>query len=783
MFARFCPGFRSTVPTALLAAFVLFCGPQPTKAQSAVSAAQAMAFNNVTWTTLGTNQNDSMPLGNGDLAANVWTEANGDLVLLLAKADAWTETGKLVKPGRVRIHTEPALFTGAGFSQTLHVNEATVMLEQGASSLRVWIDANHNALHIELHAAQPVRVHASLESWRTTHGMEEPSADKNGMNELGGDQMPIQFAADRVLPAKNSVRWFHWNEESIYPTVLHQQHLDALLGKHPDPLLHRCFGGMITGPGLKNESDQALVSAVPVKQARIDVVTASGRCQKPEEWKSLLDKTLAAGANPADLRAARAAHTAWWNQFWERSWIRVSGADDAQKVSQGYALQRYMIAAQSRGELPTKFNGGLFTVGGTVPAQRNSLNSPATAAKESSPDYRAWGNCYWNQNNRLLYWPLIATGDYDLLKPWFNMYLNALPLQLERARLYYNHGGASYPETMFFFGLPSMHDFGWNNSTNEIASRWQRYHIQGSLEVAAEMLDYVDATGDTEFAQHKLLPFADAIVTFYGLHWKHDAQGKILMYPTQSLETYQLDATNPAPDIAGLMAVLPRLLALPAGMATEAQRAAWTATLKALPELPRGTTAANGKTPPNGAGDAQGTPVLLPAEKYGKTSNSENPELYAAFPYHVYGVGKPDLKLAVDTYAARRSPQYTCWGQDGTQAAALGLTSEAKKAVVAEFTNYGDQRFKWFWQPAHDWIPDFDNGGSGMITLEEMLLQTDGQKILLLPTWPSEWTADFRLHAPHSTVVEGRVEHGKLVRLEVSPASRKQDVVVMSQSR
>jgi hypothetical protein len=56
---------------------------------------------NVTWSTPGANENDSMPIGNGDIAANVWTEQNGDLALLVAKSDALTEWGKLVKLGRV----------------------------------------------------------------------------------------------------------------------------------------------------------------------------------------------------------------------------------------------------------------------------------------------------------------------------------------------------------------------------------------------------------------------------------------------------------------------------------------------------------------------------------------------------------------------------------------------------------------------------------------------------------------------------------------------------------
>jgi len=55
-----------------------------------------VSINDVTWKELGHNENDSMPIGNGDLAANVWTEQNGDLMLLVAKADAWTEDRKSV---------------------------------------------------------------------------------------------------------------------------------------------------------------------------------------------------------------------------------------------------------------------------------------------------------------------------------------------------------------------------------------------------------------------------------------------------------------------------------------------------------------------------------------------------------------------------------------------------------------------------------------------------------------------------------------------------------------
>ena len=142
---------------------------------------------------------------------------------------------------------------------------------------------------------------------------------------------------------------------------------------------------------------------------------------------------------------------------WSRSWLRVGGTPEAAKVSQGYIMQRYMIAASSRGALPVKFNGGLFTVGHDIAG--NIESKPAN----HNADFRQWGGSYWNQNNRLLYWPLVQTGDFDLLKPWFELYMNALPLAKDRTRIYFHHGGAAFIETIDFWGLPNINDFGWDN--------------------------------------------------------------------------------------------------------------------------------------------------------------------------------------------------------------------------------------------------------------------------------------------------------------------------------
>jgi len=524
------------------------------------------------------------------------------------------------------------------------------------------------------------------------------------------------------------------------------------------------------GDGLSALDDRSLKSSYTGKTFHLKLYALTEQTASAETWRSDIE-TLEHSIDRTSIDKAFAAHVKWWADFWNRSYIRVNGSDEAAQVSQSYAMQRYMTACAGRGAQPIKFNGSLFSVGHDLPEGTSSHE------REHDPDFRAWGASYWNQNTRQIYWPLITSGDFDLLTPWFNMYVKALPLATARTQSYFHHKGAAFIETIYFWGLPNVNDFGWNNAGPELQSEWMRYHIQGGLEVLVQMLDRYDYTHDESFARKTLLPMADAVVTYYDQHWKRDTEGKILMSPAQAIETYQQDAVNPAPDIAGLMNVLPRLAALPENLVAEAQRAHWRKMQNELPPLPTGTTM-NGKLPPRGVGEPNGKRVLLPALHYGDSRNSENPELYAVFPYGLYGMGKPDLQLARDTFAARRFPFAKCWGQDGEEAALLGLTDEAKSVVQKEFTSYGNQRFIWFWSKNSDWIPDMDNGGAGMETLQLMLMQCNGREIRLLPAWPKDWSADFKLHAPYQTTVEGHVENGRISGIIVNPPDRARDVVM-----
>ena len=49
---------------------------------------------------------------------------------------------------------------------------------------------------------------------------------------------------------------------------------------------------------------------------------------------------------------------------------------------------------------------------------------------------------------------------------------------------------------------------------------------------------------------------------------------------------------------------------------------------------------------------------------------------------------------------------------------------------------------------------------------------------MLLPAWPKDWDVTFKLHAPRQTTVECELKGGKVVKLKVTPESRRRDVTI-----
>jgi hypothetical protein len=458
---------------------------------------------------------------------------------------------------------------------------------------------------------------------------------------------------------------------------------------------------------------------------------------------------------PIKQEERRAAHDRWWDEFWNRSWIRISGSPEAEKVSQAYALQRFVNACGGRGAYPIKFNGSIFTVDAK---EKDDATFDA--------DYRRWGGPYWFQNTRLIYWPMLASGDFDMMQPFFKMYYDARLLADRRTKLYFNHDGAFFPETMYFWGAYANSNYGWKREgkpASFVENTYIRHYFSNSLELLLMALDYHDYSQDRSF-RTMLAQMVEPIVTFYDKHYERDANNKIRIAPAQALETWQ-DVVNPLPEIAGLRTVLNGIIEQKLPIAKSTLNTV-RKLLQQLPDIPQQ--------------QVEGKTILSPAERvFGEIKNSENPELYAVFPYRVYMTGKPDLEIGVATYQKRRFKKTGGWVQDAIQAAYLGLTNESKDAVVKNFTAEPAGRFPAFWGPNYDWIPDQDHGNVAAMALQSMLLQADGTKLYLMPAWPKSWDVDFKLRGPYGTTVAGIYRAGKLEQLITIPTKRVADVVQM----
>ena len=171
---------------------------------------------------------------------------------------------------------------------------------------------------------------------------------------------------------------------------------------------------------------------------------------------------------------------------------------------------------------------------------------------------------------------------------------------------------------------------------------------------------------------------------------------------------------------------------------------------------------------------------LKPAERFEPTrTNVENPELYAIWPFRLYGVGRPGLDVARRTFLGRIEKASVGWQYDGQCAALAGLADEAGAILLGKVGNSNPAfRFPAMWGPNYDWLPDQDHGSNILLTLQNMVLQPVGEKIHLLPAWPKDWNVRFRLRAPRRTTVEGEYRDGRLVWLRVDPPDRAKDVVL-----
>ena len=749
--------------------------------------AQSLDDYNVVWTSPSTNSGDSMPCGGGDIGLNVWVE-NGDILIYLSRSGAFDENNLFPKLGRLRVTLDPNPFADGGkFRQELKLREGHVEIsgeKDGVNAkVTVWVDVFHPVAHVEVEAGKPLNVVAAYESWRLAdRELTQPETD--ACRSWRGAPSKAVVRADQVCFQGNEVRFVHRNGDfTTFDLCVKQQELDEVKERLWNPLEGLTFGGVLYGKGMiaagTREGRYAstdfkawqLKSKSAARTHSLQAVLHIENADNISEWASRL-KFMQEDLSQYKSDSRKVTQK-WWKEFWERShvFINASKPDPSSpewQVGRNYQVFRYQLGCNAYAKYPTKFNGGLFTYDPEF----------VDAKKPFSPDHRQWGGgSFTAQNQRLVYWPMLKGGDFDMMDAQFEFYRRAKSNAEIRSEVYWGIKGASFTEQIENFGLPVASEYNWKRKpTAEKGiedNAWLNYQWDTAFEFCQMILDRHNYVG-TDIREDMVL--IESCLTFYDEFYQMQSQklngrplsedGKLVLFPATACETYK-DALNPSTTIGALKSVLSGVVALPDSQISAARRSHWQAMLGRVPEI--------------GFRDMAGHKTISPAWKWSRIQNCELPQLYPVFPWGLYGVGKPDLDIAINTwkFGADRADQkqIKSWHQDAIFCARLGLAEEAGELTIQKMRDSG-RRFPTWWGPGHDWVPDHNWGGSGMIGVQEMLLQTVGDKIYVLPAWPKSWDVDFKLRAPKNTIVEGIWRGGKLEKLKVTPETRAKDVVV-----
>ena len=757
---------------------------------------------NVIWNTPSRNSSESMPCGGGDIGMNIWVE-EGDILFYLSRSGTFDENNCQLKQGRFRIRLFPSPFKDAkDFRQELKLKDGYVEVSAGGTQIQLWADVYHPVVHVEITNAQPLRTEVSYENWRYKERMirkgEGQQCSYKSAPPKGAVTTAdfVSLSSKRKLPGmtkkENLLLFYHRNpEQTVFDIVVAQQGMENVKSQMMNPLKHLTFGGYLFGDNLEytGTTDNIYAgtdyrawnfrSSKVSRKEQFCIVLHTEQTATVEQWEQDLQINLQRIAPQGKISSKIVSQDKkqtrlWWNAFWQRSFIEPIGDtenkndSDIKEITRNYTLFRYMLGCNAYGSVPTKFNGGLFTFDPCHIDEKQAF----------TPDYRKWGGGTMTaQNQRLVYWPMLKSGDFDMMSSQFDFYNRMLKNAELRTQVYWQHNGACFCEQIENYGLPNPAEYGfkrpeWFDKGVEY-NAWLEYEWDTILEFCQMILETKNyANADIT----PYLPLIESSLTFFDEHYRQlasrrgrkalDGNGQLVLFPGSACETYKM-TNNASSTIAALRTVLENY-----GKKDEM--------LKTIPPIPLRYIEIKDSLNPTASPELKQT--ISPAVSWERINNVETPQLYPVFPWRIYGVGKENLELARNTYfydpEAIKFRSHVGWKQDNIWAACLGLTEEAKRLTLAKLSN-GPHRFPAFWGPGYDWTPDHNWGGSGMIGLQEMLLQTNGEQILLFPAWSKEWDIHFKLHAPGETTVEATLKNGKVTDLKVLPESRKKDIIIM----
>ena len=658
------------------------------------------------------NRYEALPLGNGQLGVLVRNEHGLDYLFnhgaFFASAD---ESEWLISSGEVAVNL-PEAWTKGFVEQRLILHEGKIETTFAAGTVRSWLAEGLDLLVVEIEAKEPLpELTVDVSVWPRAGGMEA---------------LPTVAAAQAGEIALTTVGMSR----------------------------HRATSLLVAAPGAgATTGERSARLTVPGGQRQVTLIVANPCVVAPHATAAAAvteARRVVAAGRQAGVAALRQQHDEYWRGFWARTEVYMHSDDQfADYLESLYNIFLYTMAGSSRGAEATKFNGG------------NAL---------FANDWRSWGGCYWYQNTRELYWPLLAADAPELWAPFVDLYVRNLPAMRQQAKDSYNLPGACIDETMRRTG-------GGDKSGNPYT---HLYNTTGT-ELAHQFYTRYLYTGDEEYLRTAVYPLMKEVVTFHLSFFRKEADGKYHIYPSNSRETWWF-VRDSITDLTAIRTVLPILVRLSERFGVDTDLGPhWqdvAANLAAFPVEAKNDTFAPGvfldEFPPSGLPKAEQlypNPARRTRLATRNTFNCENCMLEPVYPWGLIGLDSPADALDRMRRTWKTRP-YAGWGfgnawdASAIWAARLGMAQEAVE-LLRQFV-IGDQYFPcgYFGTPGGmptEWgkvLPDcagLDGHGVLATAVQEMQLQSYGGVIRVYPAWLKGWQGRFRLAAEGGFVISASI--------------------------
>jgi hypothetical protein len=690
----------------------LACAGTARVGQLDVDYASFLSRNDIVYLSPAREGWEGLPLGNGRFGAQVW-QPDG-LAFHLNTPLSGVYGGAIA---RLRLTAEPGMLTGLrSYRQRLSLHDATLTTRSehtnGTVEVTAFIAAESDVLVLDVADTRPGAVHrVELETWRkTAHTRVE-----NG----------VLILTDKLICTGE-----------------------------PDYRLALAVDLRANGQVQDGERN-----TLETRDDRYRIIAAFAAARDAET-----DVAAAALARLKDLRDVRKTHEEWWRRFWAKSLIHLHSDDSvADYLENLWYVHLYAMACGSRGEVPPKFNGGLWT---------------------HNRDEREWGAAYWHWNTQETCWPLFAANHLELHEPYQRMYFGMLPEVCKWTKEMYGLDGAQFQETIPFNGRmgkwPTVRGV---HPRVPVAATFAHTNmiLSSSAEIAMQFWWAWLYTGDKAFLRERAYPLMKEVALFYLGYLEKDAQGRYVVWPSNAHETFWR-VKNPATDLAAITYLLlsMRLATWTLGCDPELGDRCWD-TVRRLTLYPT--------DPKTGA-------ILAyepqPNEKI-EVSNAENPEMFPIGVFPIYTLNTPTedkthYERALRTFRARRHVNTYGWTTDSICAARLGIADDAaSQRLFPDWTpkdskGWGIERLL----PNHaetyqvypcglmDYYPRnpgmhcyLEGSGTFSTACGEMLLQSWDGLIRVAPALPRAWEAKFTLLAMGGFLVTAEVERGRVLYVAI----------------